>query len=48
MGRVKHKRSKTSLHGKVVCGASRQTSRYVDHEERHIYYGVWPCCDLDE
>jgi hypothetical protein len=29
-------------------GLSRQTSRDVNHKERHIYDGVWPCCDIEE
>jgi hypothetical protein len=33
---------------KWCVGLSRQTSRYVNDEERHIYYGMWPCCDLKE
>jgi hypothetical protein len=33
---------------KLCVGISRQTSRYVDDEEHHVYHGVWPCCALEE
>jgi hypothetical protein len=45
----KHGKSTWQVYMAKWCvGLSRQTSRYVNNEERHVYYEMWPCCNLEK
>jgi hypothetical protein len=49
-GRIKGTRKIQQIQriAKWCVGLSRQTSKYADDEEHHIYCGVLSCLDLEE